>query len=301
MMIKNILALGGGTMGSQASFYYAMHGFDVTQYDISEEALAACKQHHLGYVEPFRAARPAFSDADIEAGLGRITYSSDLEAAAKDADLVTESVPEVLEIKQQVYADLHRFCPDHTIFTTNTSTLPPSAIAPATGRPERFLALHYAMGIWDSPIGEVMKHPGTDDAVFQQVVSFVEASKLVPIKIEKEQPGYIINTMLVPWLNSALSLVVNGISTHQDVDKTWMICSRGMPAGPFGVMDMVGFEVSRNINRLLAVAEPDDPQYQKNIDYLEEHFISKGYTGALSGQGFYSYPNPEYMEPDFLN
>jgi 3-hydroxyacyl-CoA dehydrogenase len=300
MMIKNILALGGGTMGSQASFYYAMHGFDVTQYDISEEALAACKQYHLGYVDPFRAARPAFSDADIEAGLGRITYSSDLEAAAKDADLVTESVPEVLEIKQQVYADLHRFCPDHTIFTTNTSTLPPSAIAPSTGRPERFLALHYAMGIWDSPIGEVMKHPGTDDEVFRQVVSFVEASKLVPIKIEKEQPGYIINTMLVPWLNSALSLVVNGISTHQDVDKTWMICSRGMPVGPLGVMDMVGFEVSRNINRLLAAAEPDDPQYQKNIDYLEEHFISKGYTGALSGQGFYSYPHPEYMEPDFL-
>jgi len=300
MMIKNILALGGGTMGSQASFYYAMNGFDVTQYDISEEALTACRQHHLGYVDPFRAAQPSFSDEDIEAGLARISYSSDLEAAAKNADLVTESVPEVLAIKQQVYADLHRFCPDHTIFTTNTSTLPPSAIAPSTGRPERFLALHYAMGMWDSPIGEVMKHPGTDDAVFQEVVRFVEASKLVPIKIEKEQPGYIINTMLVPWLNAGLSLVVNGISTHQDVDKTWMICSRGMPMGPLGVMDMVGFEVSCNVNRLLAAAEPDNPQYQKNIDYLEEHFISKGHTGALSGRGFYRYPDPQYLEPDFL-
>jgi 3-hydroxybutyryl-CoA dehydrogenase len=299
-MIKNILAIGAGTMGSQASFYYAMNGFDVIQFDVSEEALAACKQHHRGYIEPFRAACPSFTDEDIEAGLARLSYSSDLEAAAEHADLVTESVPEVLEIKQQVYADLHRFCPEHTIFTTNTSTLPPSAIAPSTGRPERFLALHYAMGIWDSPIGEVMKHPGTDDAVFQEVVDFVEASNLVPIGIEKEQPGYIINSLLVPWLTAGLSLVVNGISSYQDVDRTWMICCRGMRMGPMGVMDLVGFEVSRNVNRLLAAAEPDNPQYQKNIDYLEENFINKGHTGALSGQGFYSYPDPEYLEPGFL-
>jgi 3-hydroxybutyryl-CoA dehydrogenase len=299
-MIKNVLALGAGTMGSQASFYYAMNGCNVTQFDISEEALTACKEHHRGYVDAFRAACPSFTDEDIEAGLVRISYSSDLETAAKDADLVTESVPEVLEIKQQVYTDLNRFCPEHTIFTTNTSTLPPSAIAPATGRPERFLAVHYAMGIWNSPIAEVMKHPGTDDAVFQEVVKFVEASNLVPIKIEIEQPGYIINSLLVPWLTAGLSLVVNGVSSYQDVDRTWMICAQGMPMGPLGVLDQVGFEVTRNINRLLAAAEPDNPQHQKNIDYLEQHFISKGHTGALSGQGFYSYPNPEYMEPDFL-
>ncbi len=299
-MIKNVLALGAGTMGSQASFYYAMNGSDVTQFDISEEALAACKVHHRGYIAAFRAACPSFTDEDIEAGLARISYSSDLETAAKNADLVTESVPEVLEIKQQVYADLDRFCPEYTIFTTNTSTLAPSAIAPATGRPERFLAMHYSMGIWDAPIAEVMKHPGTDDAVFQEVVEFAQASNLVPIRIEIEQPGYIINSLLVPWLSAGLSLVVNGVSNYRDVDRTWMICAQGMPLGPLGVLDQVGFEVSRNIYRLLAAAEPDNPQYQKNIEYLEEHFLSKGHTGALSGQGFYSYPNPEYAEPDFL-
>ena len=154
MMIKNILALGAGAMGSQPSFYYAMNGFNVTQFDISEEALADCKTYHRGYVEAFRAAFPAFTDEDIEAGLARISYNSDLETAAKDVDFVTESVPEVLEIKQQVYAELNRYCPEHTIFATNTSTMPPSAIAAATGRPERFLAVHYAMGMWNSPIAE---------------------------------------------------------------------------------------------------------------------------------------------------
>ena len=300
MMIKNVLALGAGAMGSQPGFYYAMAGFNVTQFDISEEALAACKAHHRGYVEGFRAAFPAFTDEDIDAGLARISYSTDLESAAKDIDFVTESVPEVLEIKQQVYADLNRYCPEHTIFATNTSTMPPSAIAPSTGRPERFLAVHYAMGMWDSPIAEVMKHPGTDDEVFQQVVQFVQASNLVPIKLEIEQPGYIINTLLVPWLTAGLSLVVNGISSHQDVDRTWMLCGQGMRMGPIGVLDQVGFDVSRNVNRMLAAAEPNNPQHQKNIDYLEEHFINKGYTGALSGRGFYSYPDPEYLEPGFL-
>ena len=299
-MIQNVLALGAGTMGSQASFYYAMNGCNVIQFDISDEALEACKKHHQEYVSAYRAARPSVTDEEIEEGLARIRYSSDLESAAKDAELVTESAPEVLEIKQQLYADLNRFCPEHTIFTTNTSTLPPSAMAPSTGRPARFLALHYAMGIWDSPIAEVMKHPGTDDAVFDQVVKFVEDARLVPIKIAKEQPGYIINTMLVPWLNAALSLVVNRVSSHQDVDRTWMICNKGTPPGPIGILDQVGFEVARNVFRLMAAAEPDNPQYKKNIDYLEEHFISKGYTGALSGRGFYSYPDPEYLEPDFL-
>jgi 3-hydroxybutyryl-CoA dehydrogenase len=299
-MINRVLAVGAGTMGSHASFYYAMHGRNVILYDVSEESLAACKEYHRVYVEPFRQAFPLFTDEDIEAGLARISYSSDLASAASEADFVTESVPEVLEIKQQVYAELNRLCPEHTIFSTNTSTLPPSSFAEFTGRPERFLAVHYAMGMWNAPLAEVMKHPGTDDGVFREVVDFVQGSNLVPIKIEIEQPGYIINTLLVPWLNAGLSLVVNGISTYQDVDRTWMICAQGMPMGPLGVMDMVGFEVSRNVNRLLAQAEPDNPQYQKNIDYLEEHFISKGHMGALSGQGFYSYPDPEYLEPDFL-
>ena len=116
-MIKNVLALGAGAMGSQASFYYAMNGCNVTQFDVSDEALEACKRYHHGYVPAYRAARPSTTDEEIKAGLDRIRYSSDLESAAKDAELVTESAPEVLEIKQQLYADLNRFCPEHTIFT----------------------------------------------------------------------------------------------------------------------------------------------------------------------------------------
>ena len=300
MNIKNVLALGAGAMGSQVSFYYAMQGFNVIQFDISGESLQVCKRHHRNYATDYRTVHTTVGDEDIEAGLARIIYSSDLAAAAKSADLVTESVPEVLEIKQKIYTDLHRLCPEHTIFTTNTSTLAPSSFAKFTGRPERFLALHYAMGIWHSPIAEVMKHPGTDDGVFQDVVRFAEAANLIPIQLEKEQPGYIINSLLLPWLISGLSLVVNGISTPEDVDKTWIICGQGMRVGPLGVIDMLGFEVIRNVHLLRAAADPDNLQYPKNIAYIEEHFLNKGHRGVLSGKGFYSYPNPAYLEPEFI-
>jgi 3-hydroxybutyryl-CoA dehydrogenase len=301
MKIKNVLAVGGGVMGSQASFYYALNGFDVVQYDISEESLDTCRKYHSQFVDGYRAARPSVTDEEVQAGLARIRYSSDLAEAAQEADLVTESAPESLEIKRQVWADLNRYCPEHTVFTTNTSTLPPSTYADATGRPGKFLALHYGNPIWDTRIAEVMKHPGTEDSAFLQVVEFVESAHLVPIKLEKEQPGYVINTLLVPWLFGALDLVVNDICSYQDVDRTWMLCSQGMSRGPIGVMDVVGFEVLRNVYRLKAAADLGNLQYQKNIDYLEENFINKGYLGVLSGQGFYSYPDPEYARPDFFD
>lgn len=300
MKIRNVLAVGGGVMGSQAGFYYALNGFDVVQYDISEESLAKCRDYHSKFVEGYRAARPSVTDEEIQSGLARIRYSSDLADAARGADLVTESVPESLEIKRQVWTELNDHCPEHTIFTTNTSTLLPSSLADASGRPGQFLALHYGNPIWNAPIAEVMKHPGTEHSVFQQVVEFAENARLVPIKLEKEQSGYVINTLLIPWFEGALELVVNGICSYQDVDRTWMLCSGGMPMGPFGALDTVGFEVARLIEQARAAANPDNLQHQKNIDYLQENYINKGHFGALSGQGFYSYPDPEYTQPDFL-
>jgi 3-hydroxybutyryl-CoA dehydrogenase len=300
MKIKNVLAIGAGTMGSQVGFYYAMQGFNVTQYDVSAEALEHCRELHRKYAADYRSVRTGVSAADVEAGLANITYCSKLAEAAQNADLVTESAPEVLDIKQQLYTQLGLLCPQHTIFTTNTSTMMPSAMAEFSGRPERFLALHYALGIWHAPIAEIMKHPGTDDAVFQEVVAFTEAARLAPIKLETEQPGYITNSLLVPWLMAGLSLVVNGVCSYQDVDRTWMTCAQGMRSGPIGALDSVGFEVARNVMRLLAAAEPNNPQHLRNIAYLEKNFIDKGHTGALCGQGFYSYPNPEYLQPDFI-
>ena len=118
-----------------------------------------------------------------------------------------------------------------------------SALAGFVDRPERFLALHFAIGVWDSNIGEVMGHVGTDPAVFESLLEFAGEIGLVPIPIRQEQSGYVINSLLVPWCTAALELLVRGVSDVQSIDRTWMITLQsGM--GPFGMMDRMGLGVA---------------------------------------------------------
>ena len=299
MKIEKVLIVGSGTMGQQIGLQCAMNGFHTTMYDISDKALERCKAGQEAFISSWRNANPDDSDEDVAAGLARLSYNSDLESAAEGVDLVNESVPENLEIKQAVYSGLSRYCRPDTILTTNTSTLLPSNIAPFVERPERFLALHFGNLVWEAPIGEVMGHPGTDAELFEQVLEFAQQIRMVPIPIEKEQPGYLINTLLQPWLIAAMSLVSNGVATHQQVDKTWMICS-GMPAGPFGILDTIGAETAYNVTQLWTAAEPDDPQHARNAAYVKENLLDKGRLGTQTGGGYYDYPNPEFAQPGFL-
>ena len=157
---KGILIVGSGTVGQQIGFQCATHGFDATMYDLREESLDACRTSHRALADMFIAQRGK-SKAEMDAALARISYTTDLEAACRDVDLVSESVPENPKIKEQVYGSLNKYCPAHTVFTTNTSTLLPSQFAGATGCPARFLALHFANEIWERNAAEVMGHPGT--------------------------------------------------------------------------------------------------------------------------------------------
>lgn len=295
--IKKILIVGTGTLGSQIGFQCAMHGFTTTMYDTREDSLNSCKKIHQKLGETIKADLGK-NDTEIAAAHRNLSYTSDLTEAARDCDLVSESVPENLEIKRQVFHDLNEICPSHTIFTTNSSTLLPSEIADATGRPERFLALHFANQIWLRNIGEIMKHSGTDTEVFERVVTFAKEIGMVPIRLEKENSGYVLNALLVPMLTAAQTLVVNGVASSSDVDRTWMISTQA-PNGPFAILDIVGLETVYNVGIHLAEVTGDE-QHKRNADYLKEHYLDKGKLGVKTGEGFYQYPNPAYAEPDFL-
>ncbi len=295
--IKNVLIVGTGTLGSQIGFQCAIHGFATTMYNPREASLEACKKVHQQLGETIKADLGK-SDSEIAAAHGNLSYTTDLTEAAHDCDLVSESVPENLEIKRQVFRDLNEVCPTHTIFTTNSSTLLPSMIADATGRTERFLALHFANQIWVRNISEVMRHPGTDLEVFKRVVTFAKEIGMVPILLEKENSGYVLNALLVPLLNAAQSLVVNEIASPIDVDRTWMISTQ-TPMGPFAMLDMIGLETAYNICLHLARVTGDE-QMQDIADYLKEHYVDKGKLGMKTGEGFYKYPDPAYAQPSFL-
>jgi 3-hydroxybutyryl-CoA dehydrogenase len=297
MQYRKIMAAGAGTMGSQVAWQMAFHGKQVTVYDPFPEGLEKCRAFHRDYAEHFLQQRGA-TRQQIDATFARLTYTGDLAEAVFEADLISESVPESLSIKQDFWREVSKHAPAHTVFTTNSSTMMPSQLVEYVDRPERFLALHFAIGVWDRNIGEVMGHPGTDSAVFDSLLQFAGEIGLVPTPILKEQPGYIINSLLVPWLMAALDLVVRGVSDHASVDRTWMIASEaGM--GPFAMLDQVGMGVAQHIARNLGEsgAFPLGLEYAR---YLEENFIQKGHLGAPSGKGFYSYPDPAYASPGFL-
>src|SRR4029077_20040384 len=135
-----------------------------------------------------------------------------LAKAVKDADLVIEAIPENVELKRSFYSELAKVAPEASFFAGNYSTMLPSQFAELSGRPQRFLSLHFANQLWKHNMAEVMGHPGTDRRVFAMVVDFAKSIGMVPLPLNKEQPGYLLNSLLIPVLHAALALVVNEVA-----------------------------------------------------------------------------------------
>ena len=297
MKIINVVVAGGGTLGSQIAWQTAFKGFNVVVYDAFDKGLEASKAFHKQFADLFKTTR-GVSDKEIEQTLSRLSYTTDLVAAVKDADILSESVPENPDIKKEFYRALSKVAPKKTIFTTNSSTTLPSEYAKETGRPDKFLALHFANGIWDANVGEVMGHPGTDPIIFDRVVEFAREIGMVPIPIHKEQNGYVLNSLLVPLLSAAANLLITGVSDVESIDKTWMI-STGVKMGPFGIMDIVGMQTMYNIDKLWGEKLGDQSMLNR-AKFIKENYIDKGKMGMSTGEGFYKYPDPAYENPDFL-
>jgi len=297
MEIKNVMIAGGGTLGSQIAWQTAFHGYNVVVYDAFEKGIEASKNFHKQFADLFMNQRGA-TQQQIDETNARLSYTTDMAVAVKHADLVSESVPESVDIKTSFYTALSKLAPEKTIFTSNSSTTIPSQYADITGRPEKFLALHFANGIWDANVGEVMGHSGTNATIFEQVVAFAESIGMVPIPIFKEQHGYVLNSILVPWLTASQNLFFNGISDFQSIDKTWMI-STGAKIGPFGIIDMIGMQTVYNI-ALMNGTKNKDQMMLDRAARIKAEWIDEGKLGRSTGEGFYKYPNPAFANPDFL-
>jgi 3-hydroxybutyryl-CoA dehydrogenase len=245
--IEKVAVLGTGVLGSQIAYQAAYSGFEVTAYDISDEILEKAKDGFAGLAARYVQEVDGASDSSVRATLTRIKYSSQLDDAVRSADLVIESAPERLDIKRGLYAKLGPLAPKKAIFVTNSSTLMPSDLADATGRPERFLALHFANQIWIHNTAEVMGHAQTNPDVYEAVVDFARRIGMVPIELRKEQPGYVVNSLQVPFLQAAQALVVKGVADPETVDKAWRTAT-GAPAGPFQALDVIGLTTVYNID-----------------------------------------------------
>mgnify|MGYP000000595894 FL=1 len=311
MKIKNVVVAGGGVLGSQIAFQAAYKGFNVKVWLRMESSIGRAKPKFERvekiYLEILQAMKtkpqaycrgladnPKLAETQIDEliekaahAMDRIEFTLSHEEAAKDADLVIEAIAENPAEKVEFYQTMAKYLPESAIIVTNSSTMLPSAFAESTGRPEKYLALHFANEIWRNNTAEVMGHAGTSPEAYKEVVEFAEALGMIPLQLKKEQPGYILNSLLVPFLNSAQALLATGVADPETIDKTWQL-GTGAPLGPFRILDIVGLTTAYNI--VIMNPEAEDPEtVPGKIAALLKEYIDAGKTGINAGEGFYKY------------
>ena len=311
MSMQKVTVAGGGVLGSQIALQSAYKGFDVTMWLRSEgsiertrpklERLRGIYKQTLEALktDPSAYCRGLTDSADVpakkldeliaqvDAAFDGLTLTTDKEEAFGDADLVIEAIAEVIDEKDAFYTSIRDLLPERTILCTNSSTLLPSAMASFTGRPEKFLALHFANNIWKQNTAEVMGTPQTSPEAYAQVVEFARAIGMIPLELKKEQPGYLLNSMLVPFLNAAEALLANDVADVEIIDAAWTL-GTGAPLGPFRILDIVGLTTAYNIVAASPAAQEPGSTAARIAALLKER-IDAGKTGINAGEGFYSY------------
>jgi 3-hydroxybutyryl-CoA dehydrogenase len=290
--IKNVLILGSGTLGLRIGLQSAISGFSTVIYDIHSDAFAGAKKIQDSILKNLIYRNIITSEEAIAAKI-RITFTADAAQAAAEADFVSESVVEDLDIKKKVWAQFAAICPQHAVFTTNTSYLMPSLFASETGRPGLFCAFHFH-DVFFANVVDIMPHPTTATWVVDLLMEMGRKLNQTPVFVKQESPGYIFNAMLVSLIGAAGALVTYDIASVEDVDRSWMGNFK-MERGPFGILDMVGLETAWHITNTLPDAK------SKKFAALLKTYVDAGKLGVKTGEGFYKYPNPAFQENNFVN
>lgn len=311
---KKVVVAGGGILGTQIALQTSYNGFDVTIWLRSEGSVGrtqpkldlfrneCVKAIELMDTPEGKSAQcwcgglADYDDFDKDEALARIAKAHDnikleldLAKAVEDADLVIESMAENTEDKINFYKKLAPLLPEKTIILTNSSTLLPSKFAKYTGRPEKYLALHFANTIWKNNVVEVMAQKHTNTVYFDQIMKFAEQIRMIPLPVHKEKAGYLLNSMLVPLLFSGMDLLVNGISDVGSIDKAWE-SGTGSPKGPFKILDTVGLTTAHNIvKNYVKIPSFLAPYNFKGMEKMLKKYIDEGKLGKSSGEGFYKY------------
>ncbi|HEE8871204.1 TPA: 3-hydroxyacyl-CoA dehydrogenase [Staphylococcus aureus] len=294
---KNITIAGGGVLGSQVAFQVASGGFEVNLYDINENALNKAKER-IDNIKVQYEKDMGVSKNEVNSIAHNINYYSNLFEATNNSDLIIEVVPENHEVKEKFYKQLAQVMPEKTYVVTNSSTLRPSDFEAYTGRPKKFAALHFANHVWINNTGEVMVAHETSEETFNKILAFARDINLTVLPIKKEQPGYILNTLLVPLLTAAQRLSALGITDFKMIDKAWMIATQSKK-GPFAILDIVGLNTAYNI-ALDSYKRTQSSIDKRIVDFLKEK-VNNNELGIGVGKGFYDYTNgAPYESKDFF-
>jgi 3-hydroxybutyryl-CoA dehydrogenase len=286
-MFQSVAVLGTGVMGKRIAFSLLQSGIKTKLFDVRAGFEEDAKQKLTELLG-------AHGTVSVTEALYYLSFASSPKQAISGADLIIETVPENVELKRQLLKSISPYTSKDAIVVTNTSSIVGSRLADAYTYPNRFLNFNF--GGYETRKVEIMGHPGTDPSAITAVEHLILHLGLVPLRVEREIMGYAGNRVWRAIKKEVLFLIENGYATPETIDKGWML-EWGTPYGPCGLMDEVGLDVIRDIENIYYAAsgKADDAPPA----FLEE-MIREGKLGQKSGQGFYRYPNPAYIQPEFL-
>jgi len=278
MYIFKAGVVGAGFMGGGIAQVITYSGLPVVLKDVDQKMLDKGMEALRGIYQR-RVDRGKMSAGEMQEKVDLATPTLSYDEFA-DVDIVIEAVPEVMKIKKQVFAELDEVCPEHTIFASNTSALSISEMGAATKRPQKMIGMHFFSPAHVMKLVEVI--PGLDSSqeTIDDVVMFAESLRKIPVVVQ-ECPGFLVNRLLMPYLNEATLAFQEGAATAQEIDAAMV--KFGWPMGPFTLMDMLGIDVIYHTAEYLAT------EYGVEIPALFKVLFDAGRLGEKAGAGFYGY------------
>ena len=280
--MKKVGVVGCGLMGSGIVEVCLKSGHETVVREVNDELL----QRGLGRLDGSleRAVQKGkMTDAEREAARARLTATTDMGALA-GCDIIIEAITEDRRAKAALWQEIAKVARPGALLATNTSSIPLSSLAPATGNPSRFLGLHFMNPVPVMKLVEIVRGIESSDAAVAEGQAFIEGLGKTTI-LAKDTPGFLINVLLVPYICEAVRLVEAGMGTKEDIDKGMQL-GCGMPMGPITLLDFVGLDTTLAIADVL-YEEFGDPKYK--APPLLRRMVESGFYGKKSGRGFYDY------------
>lgn len=278
-----VAVVGAGTMGNGIVHVFAQYGFPVTMIDISEEAINKGLQT-IGRNLDRMVQKEKITATDKDNTLQRITTSSRLQEAVKDATLVIEAATENVELKLNLFREFSTHCGPETILATNTSSISITKIASVTTRPEQVIGMHFMNPVPVMKLIEVIRGYSTADHVTNEVMAIAKTLEKVPVAVN-DYPGFVANRVLIPMINEAITALWEGVAGVEEIDSV-MKLGMAHPMGPLQLADFIGLDVVLAILRVLQEGY-GQPKYAPCP--LLVNMVQAGKTGVKSGEGFYQY------------